>query len=200
LTVFDLLFAVVCIGTLGTFAVVLVLLVRRRSRAAAVVGSRWALCFGLYIATIVVVSLLSGSRVLQPGERRCFDDWCLAVESARVIHNPVRADIKQYSVGMRISSRARGETQREKGVAVYLIDAQGHRYGAALDSSEVRFDLLLGPGESVAVARRFEIPSAVHGLALIVRHEGFYPGALIIGDEQSLFHKPMLLDLPESRD
>ncbi len=68
------------------------------------------------------------------------------------------------------------------------------------DSAEVGFDTLLGPGESVQVTRRFSVPSAVHGLALIVRHEGFYPGALIIGDEQSLFHKPALLELPKNGD
>ncbi len=193
-------FAVVCLGTLGTLAVVLVLLLRRRSQFAALIARRWGLCCGLYIAAIVVVSLLSSRQVLRAGERRCFDDWCIAVESARVIANPVRSEVEECSVRMRISSRARGARQREKGVAVYVVDTQGHRYVAAPDSSEVPFDTLLGPGESIAVTRRFGIPSAVHGLALIIRHEGFYPGALIIGDEQSLFHKPALLELPQSRD
>jgi hypothetical protein len=49
-------------------------------------------------------------------------------------------------------------------------------------------NVLLNPGESVIATRKFIAPADAQKPGLVVAH-GRFPGMLIIGDDQSLFHK-----------
>ena len=155
----------------------------RRSKAL----PRCGILLGVYLACVVGVSLFSSRKFIEPGQNRCWDDWCIAVAHAS------RTDYG-YDVDLRLSSRARRVAQREQGVRVYLVDIKDHLYEPFPEVTYEPLDMVLQPGQSVVVKRQFRIPQGTDILGLTTRHSSF-PGVVIIGDDGSLFHKSTLMKL-----
>ncbi|MEO6890044.1 MAG: hypothetical protein ABI456_11890 [Ktedonobacteraceae bacterium] len=163
----------------------------------------------VYAVVLLSVSLLSPQRVLAMHQNRCFDDWCLSVE--RAVQQPTIGDAPTvvtahgtfYLVTVRVSSQARGITQRALDAQVYLLDAGGQRFDLdasgqqALDATGQGgqpLDSRLAPGGSFTRTVVFDLPRSSSHLALVVTH-GLFPDVLIIGSEQSLFHKPTIIQI-----
>jgi hypothetical protein len=176
MSLFDLLFIAVFLGTVVTLLSAAFLTIRGRGSRALALLVRCLICVGVYLGIVVLASVFWPQTVLQVGERRCFDDWCLAVENAS-------------------RQEARGVTQRENAVVVYLADERGRRYDPIPDPSAVPLNIQLGPQESVAATRSFELPPDAREPGLVIAHEGGFPiGWFIIGDE-TWFHKPTIVRL-----
>jgi hypothetical protein len=192
MNIFDLIF-------IAVFFAMLVMLV---ASAVAALGGQRRRALGLlsglgtfiatYLVVVVTTSLVSPERVLHLNEPQCFDDWCVSVD--HVERAPEGASVA-YTVTLRLFSRARGRAQRENGASVYVLDEEGRRYEPQEDSEEVPLNVLLGPGESVIAKRRFVVPAGAHAPGLVVAH-GRFPGMFIIGDNESLFHKPSVVRFP----
>lgn len=195
MTIFDLLFIVVVLGSVATLVVVVASALRGRLRQAIKLLAMYGVCLAFYLGTIVVVSLASPQRVLALGQNRCFDDWCIAVDDIARSESPPRA---RYTVTLRVSSRARRVAQRENGVVVYMIDEKGRRFESAADPSATPLNVMLQPGQSIITPRTFDVSGASGQLILVVEHEGWrrFPGMFIIGDDSSLFHKPTIVRIP----
>jgi len=195
MTLFDLVFLFVVLATLITLVIVVASVLLGRPRLAAKVLALYGVCLVIYLGIIILVSLTTPQRVLNWGENRCFDDWCIAVDDIARSESAMKV---AYRVALRLSSRARRVAQRENGLVVYLEDEQGRRFEPVPDPAAKPFNILLQPGQSVTTTRVFEVPSAASQHKLIVAHEGFnsFPGIIIIGDDSSLFHKPMIVRLP----
>jgi hypothetical protein len=192
MTVFDLLFIAVFVGTMVILVLAGLAAIRgRRARALAWLR-RLGVMASVYLGIVILVSLVSPRRVLNLGEEQCSDDWCIAVTRAR--HHPA-GDARLYEVTFRISSRARGRAQRERGVRVYLMDSRGRCYDPILDQADAPFDRLLQPQEAVNIGRVFNLPVAAPDPVLVVSREGWFPGLFIIGDSGSLFHKRAVVRL-----
>ena len=199
MNLFDLLFIGAFLVRVVMFAFFFVTLLRGDRRRAAATLGKWATGCAVYLVVLVTVSFSSRRTVVTAGAVRCFDDWSIAVESAEMTPVPGNAEMKRCIVQLRLSSRARRVSQRENGLAVHLVDAHGTRYSPVFDTQATPFNVLLVPGESAIAVRTFEIPAVAQGTALIVRHVGFTPAPLIIGDDESLFHKRTTMELPLSR-
>jgi hypothetical protein len=208
MTLFDLIFILVVLGTAMALVHALYLTVRGRRAAALQALKRLGLALGTYLGVVVLVSLLSPGRVLALNEDQCSDDWCLAVEDVSLAKtlgsasSPARANGTFYVVRLRVSSRARRVTQRENGVSAYLIDDRATPYPPSASGQQAyesangvtrSLSDPIGPGASFRTTRVFDIPDRAHGLGLVLKHAG--PGPLIIGDSQSLFHKPTVVRL-----
>jgi hypothetical protein len=154
---------------------------------------RCGICVGVYLSSVVLASAFWPRTVLQVGDQRCFDDWCITVEN--VSRRPVQRGVN-YLVSLRLSSIARRVTQRENNVVVYLTDHRGRRYDPTLNRPSVPINVQLEPRESVTATRSFELPADARELGLVIAHEGGLPiGWLIIGYE-TWFHKPTIVRLP----
>jgi len=173
---------------------------------------------GLYLATRVTVSAASQPQVLAPGEVKRFCGFYLDchlgvsvddVRTARSLGAPsqtVTATGTFRIVTLRISSDARRATLAPYGLLAVVVDEQGRRYPR--DRAAER--ALLGPdadrplerevaaGDSYTRTLVFDLPADAARPALSVT-QGALPDVLIewflIGDEDSLFHKPTLLGL-----
>jgi len=190
--IFDLLFIVVFCATLVTLFVAASSAIRGRGARARRLLCGYGICACVYLGIVVLVSLFGARRVLNLGDPRCFDDWCISVE--HVSRKPAHAGIS-YIVTLQISSRARRVSQREIGIVVYLTDDRGRRYDPAPDNSAVPLNVLLGPQEAVAATRAFEVPADAREVGLVVSHEGGFPiGWFIVGYE-TWFRKPTLVRL-----
>jgi hypothetical protein len=185
-TIFDLLFIVVFLASIVMLILASLAALRRRPARAGATLRRLGIMVGVYIGTVIVVSLLSPRRVLNVGDAQCWDDWCIAVTD---LHRSAAEGAQSYEVTLRVSSRARRRAQRERGVHVYPMDDRGRCYDPETDPAAVPFDVLLQPQQAITMTRRFNIPADAHDPVLVVSHDGWFPGNLIIGDSESLFHK-----------
>ena len=186
MTIFDLIFIGVFLGSVATLISIIISSVRGRwtqARARLV----WLGAFvAAYFAVVVLVSLASPQRVLNVGDERCWDDWCIAVTAVRTT---LANNVASHALTFRLSSRAGRVAQRERGLVAYLVDNRGRRFDASAADTAVRFDVMLQPGEAVNTVRIFETPADARGLGLVIRHSSDFPGCCIIGDDASVLHK-----------
>ncbi len=108
-----------------------------------------------------------------------------------------------YLVTVRVSSWARGISQRALDAQVYLLDASNQRFDPdasgqrALDATGQGgqpLDSKVAPGGSFTRTVVFNLPKGSSHLVLVVTH-GLFPDVLIIGSEQSFLHKPTIFQL-----
>jgi hypothetical protein len=93
-----------------------------------------------------------------------------------------------YQVTFSIASRAKRRAQRENGIRVQLMD-RGKCYQPVVDASNIAFNTLIQPQESIDVMREFRLPRDSENPVVSIAHNGWFPGCVIIGDSQSLLHK-----------
>jgi hypothetical protein len=191
-TLFDLLFALVFLASAGCLLAAAFFAMRGRGPRALDLLRTWATGLALYMTALITVSFAQPQRVLHLGELRCFDDWCITVETVQRSADRGNA---RYDVALSVSSRALRVNQRALDAAVYLIDDHGRRYDPLPDASAVPLSVLLHPGESIPTSRTFTLPDDARQVGLIVNH-GTGPANFVIGDEASLFHKRTIVRFP----
>jgi len=169
--------------------------IRGRRTLALKVLRRLGLFAGGYVGIVIVVSLVTPRRVLEPGTTECWDDWCVGVTYV----NPIPADTTvTYAVTVRVSSRARGLPQRGPEPELYVLDGRNRRHDPAVGSGRTPTEFTLEPQEAVTFTRVFQVPADAEDPVLVLKHGGSgdqFPGWFIIGGENSLFHEPIVVPL-----
>jgi hypothetical protein len=169
------------------------LAITRRFRSAARVLAGWLGYVAIYLAVVIVSSLLAPPRQIAMAQNVCFDDWCIAVN--RIERGATVPVGSRYRVAFRVASRAKRRPQRERGVTVYLVDSSGQRYSSSTPDGEPPFDIMLSPGEAVDTSREFDVPPEATAAHLVITHEGGFPiGWFIIG--QGPFFRGFQLTVP----
>lgn len=194
MTIFDLLFIAVFFATVILLAVVIFSAIRGRNRKAFVTLCWLGIFLGAYFGILILVSLFSPRRVLNLGDKQCWDDMCIAVTE---VQKQPKAAVNSYLITFSLSSRARRRAQRELGLNVYLLDERGRRFDPLLNDDSVPFDVLLQPQETISATRTFEVPTDAQNLVVGVYHAGSFPGCCIIGETESLFHKRTVVKLDQ---
>ena len=190
-------------------SILLVLVMAGRIGVLALAG-RWpgvrgaARTLGLYVAgyaaVLVAVGLALPRRALAPGERECFDDWCVAgvgAEPAETADAPCAAEAgtRVWVATVEVSSDAKRVRQRALDARALLEDGRGREYdacGAPLAEHALADEI--GPGEAFRVAEPFRLPAGAVPAGVVISH-GAFPGVLIIGEDQGLFHARTLLGI-----
>jgi hypothetical protein len=192
MSLFDLLFILLFLLMLASLLWAASCAVRGQSDRAGRVLVRIVVAAAAYIAIVIVFSAILPRRTANLRELRCFDDYCVSVDS--FTRNPQGAGV-EYNVNLRLSNRALRGSEREKNLVMYLTDAQGRRYDADGDKSSAPYTVLLAPQESVVISRGFLVRSDAGDLGAVVTHEGGFPiGWFIIGYD-TWFRKPPLVML-----
>ena len=194
-TPFDLVFVLCFLAALGVLTAAAVQSVRGRWRRALRLLAGWIMGVAVYFAALITISLTTPRRVLQWGEARCFDDWCVTAE--RASRQPA-GDGQTITVGLRVWSRARRVSQRVPDAGVFLTDAQGRHWDPLPDPAAASLGVMLAPLEAVETSRTFQVPADARELGLVVNH-GSGPANIVIGDEASLFHKRTMYLLDQAR-
>lgn len=209
MTIFDLLFLVSVMGcAVAVVGLIGALVLRRWAAARAILLS--LVGYGLlYALGLVAVSALSPQRVIPPGQSQCFDDWCIAIAHAaqsstlQVGAQTLAAQGRFLVVTLQVTSTAKRVSQREQIAQVYLVDGAGRRFALsavgqrALEAAELSgpaLDSAIGPGGAFTHTIVFDAPSDATDFSIVVAHPAF-PGAIVIGDDQSLFHHPTLMQV-----
>jgi hypothetical protein len=192
-TAFDILFILLFVAVVGSLLYALAAAATGHRSTAGKLLRRLAATVLAYLAVVYVVAVLSSGRVLALDENKCSDDWCIAVSGVR--EGP-ESSARMYDVTFRLSSRARRISQRERGVVVYMRDANGRRYDGESGPADAPFDVRLGPQETVVTHRRFFLPRAASARDVVITRGGFpFPGCCIIGEATGLLH-PAAVHVP----
>jgi len=210
MTLSDLLFLASVLFTLVLGGRVAVSALRRRWPATRRLSRFLGWFLAVYGVTLVGVALLLPRRYYAPGERRCFDDWCVTALVAEAANHSTDAPCgparngRTWVAEAEVSSVARRIRQRAPDARAELEDQQGKRYppcavplaqgpgpGKSLSDE-------LGPGESFRVFLPFRLPDDAQPAGLVLHH-GDIPGIAIVGADQSLLHQPALQRLAMDR-
>jgi len=172
--------------------------------AIAAAGRRWpavirasrilGIFLAIYTVALISVALATPRRFYAPGERRCFDDWCLTANAVRSAPNSCGPDNggHDWIATIEVSSVALRVRQRAPDAHAELEDAQGRLYQPCAPAADGRsLSDALGPGDSFRVALPFRLPAAATPAGLVLHH-GDIPGIVGIGADQSLFHTQAL--------
>jgi hypothetical protein len=192
MNIFEPLFLLLVLVTLITLITAAVFAARGKFARAGRILRRLGIGAGVYFAIVIAVSIFSPQRVYHVGDTQCFDDWCIQVVGAQWTTAPA---VGRYEVTLRLSSRAKRTPMGEKGTAVYLVDEHARRYDPVADGAAVPLDVVLQPGESITVTRRFDVPRDTPSLGLIYTHEGGFPIGWLIITEGGWFQKPPVVRL-----
>lgn len=155
MNLFDLLFLALLLAAAATLLAAAALALHMQFVHARRILERLLACAGAYMGIVIAVSLILPRRVIRQNERLCFDDWCIAVEE---VERQAQNGVANYTVGLRLSSRALRVAQRENNLAVYLTDDLDRRYDPLPDPSAVPFQVLLHPGSLSRCGARLWFP------------------------------------------
>ncbi len=205
MNLFDLLFIVSVLATVGALVRVGYLLIRKRTAAAKKTATRLATFVAMYAVTLVVVSLASPGKLLAIGDTRCLDEWCITVTGAsrQPSIGVVHANGIFYVVTVRVSSRSRGRRQREIDVCTYLTDSVGRRFDVSPTGQQAlqRAGLagepvtsFVDPGGNFDSRLAFDVPQDATGVGFLKKGCGWLPNP-IIGDPGSFLHRPTIVRL-----
>jgi hypothetical protein len=96
-----------------------------RSRAASRVRWASACTFILYLAGVVLVSLVTPRTIVSIGDSYCYDLWCIGIQ--RVNATPKGQDIL-YTAEVRVFSAANWVPTSRENSFLYAVDEQGRRF------------------------------------------------------------------------
>jgi hypothetical protein len=149
----------------------------------------------VYLCVVIGVSLGQGQRVVAMGVPQCFDEMCFAV--IRVEEVPgflIRDGRRLLRVSVQVTNRGR-KAQREGLIRAYLVDGQGRRWEMSPGVNGVELTARVAGGGSVVSEPVFKVAADASGLGLVLTHGRWQPGALVIGDSDSLLHRRTVVRL-----
>ncbi len=191
---------------------------KRRARAVVVAAALggWLVAYG---GTLVIVSLSSTDRVLGLDEPKRFCGFyldCHAMVSVRAVHRTLTlgegtsqatAAGEFYVVTLERSSDADNVAIGLATPEAVVVDAEGRRYHrstsgevalAHVNGEQPPLDRAIKTGEAYSTQLVFDLPTNVRDPRLLVTERDPFSRLselFLIGDEDSLFHRPTLFRL-----
>jgi len=198
-------FAVV--GWTGIGAIGTVLSLARGRRAEAMKHIAWlAAVLSLYLIILLTVSILQPRKLVPIGQDQCFDEMCFAVVNFDEIP-PLTAAVQAgdasrvIQVTIRVANRGRS-AHSESLIRAYLIDSKGRTWEPLPGLSGNPLTTRVAAGSQMLSQPMFRVSKDSASLSLVFTHGHWQPGRLVIGDSDSLAHKPAgvpLEVLPQAR-
>ena len=179
------------IGVLGTL---LALATGDRPRARR--GVLWIVgVWVVYVGALLLTSHFQVQRVLAPGQEECFDMICYAVTGVQSVGEfKGRGDGKLVQVAVRVTNRS-SERRGVSGIEAYLMDGSGSRWGRTVGLGGVPLTLQLPAGGQTESQPVFRVEGDDRELSLVLTRGWTGWGWLVIGDTDSLGHRPTALRL-----
>jgi len=151
----------------------------------------------IYLAALAWFSHKQPERKVPMGHSQCFHARCFTVERAEEVQGFPAREHERLERLVRLTVRLtnRGKKEGQEAVRAYLRDAQGRQWQ---ESVAVSGNPLSGRimAESERVSEPvFHIAPDATGLELVLTHGKWSRHTLVIGDAESLGHRPEVLVL-----
>ena len=179
------------IGLLGTL-----LSLARGRRSEALKHAAWvAVVGGMYLMLLLATSIVQRQRVIAIGQDQCFGTMCFRVTAVDEVPGLVAGSTDRV-VRVRIAVSNRGtSSDEETGLRAYLLDSQGRPWDALPGLSGNPLSSRVAANSEVVGQPMFRVAANSTGLGLVLTHGTWQRRQLILGDSDSLAHKPTIVDL-----
>ncbi|HZY74114.1 MAG TPA: hypothetical protein VFE22_13495 [Edaphobacter sp.] len=168
----------------------------RRERSKALRNLLWILgVWAVYMAVLLWASRTQPQKVVALGQDQCFGEMCFAVTGAQEMPGPTGDGSRLVRVSVRLSNHSAEKAQSDGRIRAYLVDSRSRSWAEAAAVSGVRLTARLTAGGSAVSQPVFRVPRDTAGLALVFTHGHGWPGALVIGDSDSLLHRRTVVRL-----
>jgi hypothetical protein len=149
----------------------------------------------VYLAVLAGVSLVERQRVVMMGEPQCFDEMCFTVVGVEEVPGfLIRDGRRLVRVSVRVANRGK-KARSERLIWAYLVDAQGRQWTESVGVNGVGLTARVAGGGSVVSEPVFKVAGNATGLGLVLTRGRWQPGLLVIGDSDSLLHRPTAVSL-----
>jgi hypothetical protein len=174
-------------GALGVFVSF-----KQQQRQKAIRHAGWiAAVWAIYLAVLVGVSLLQPQKFVATGKPQCYDEMCFTVLSFDEVPGYLLNGTKLVRVKVNITNRGH-KAESESLIRAYLIDKQGKGWNEVPGLSGVRLTVRVPAGESIISEPVFKIDNNATPEGIVFTHGRWQPGLLVIGDSDSVFHRPSI--------
>jgi hypothetical protein len=179
------------VGLLGT-----VLSLARDRRSEALKHAAWvAAVSGVYLLTLFGVSAFQAQRVVSIGQDQCFGSMCFRVLGVDEVPGLVSgSDDRVVQVRIAVANQAHSAAE-ETAIRAYLRDSRGRDWFPLLGVSGNRLTTRVAGDSEIVSQPMFRVSNDATGLGLILTHGSWQPRNLILGDSDSLAHRPTIVAL-----
>jgi hypothetical protein len=179
------------IGLMGS-----ILSLARGRRAEALKNAVWvAVVGGGYLLTLLAVSTLQKQRVVAIGEDQCFSTVCFRVTGVDEVPGLVAGSADRV-VRVRIAVANHGQSAVEdEAIRAYLLDSRGRQWFALPGLSGNRLTSRVAGRSEIISQPMFRVAEDATGLGLVLTHGSWQPRQFILGDSDSLAHRPTVVAL-----
>jgi len=179
--------------TVGALGISVSFLQHQRQKALRHLG--WLLTvWAIYLATVIGVSVTQRQRFVTVGTPQCFDEMCFTVAGFDEPKGYLLKDSRLVRVKVSITNRGH-KPESESLLRAYLVDRQGRRWDEVHGLSGVRLTARVAAGETVTSEPVFKVDEDTTPEGLVLTHGSRQPGVLVIGDSDSLLHRPTVARL-----
>jgi hypothetical protein len=187
-----LLYAVLGWAAIGVAGIAISLL--RARRAEALRHAAWlAAILVAYMIALLTVSIIQPVTRVPLGNDQCFDDMCFAVIGSTEGPGLVLGEhFRSVRVSIRVTNHGRS-AQSDSLIRAFLVDSRGRGYDPLPGLSGNRLTLRVGPGSQIISQPIFTVPDDATGLGLVFTHGHWQRGRLVLGDPDSIAHKPSVV-------
>lgn len=183
---------VLLIGWTAVGAVGVAISFKRNEREKGLKNLGWiAAVWSVYLAVLLGTSLFQGQRTVPAGKAQCFDEMCFTVTGTEEVPGYLMQQGRLLRVHVSIQNRGK-KPQGESLLHAYLVDQQGRRWLEVPGLTGVRLTTRVSGGETVISEPVFKLPPDAIPAGLVLTHGRLQPGVLVIGDPDSLLHRPTL--------
>ena len=170
-------------------------------RTKLVKGLKWLVAvWVVYLAVVMGVSIAQPRRIVSLGQEQCFDEMCFTVATVEDVprflgKNQAADGSRLLRVTVRVRNAGREKAQSDALIRVYLMDSLGRRWDESKGVNGNRLTARVAPGGSIISEPVFRVAADASGLELVLTRGRWQPGALVIGDPDSLLHRKTVVSL-----
>jgi hypothetical protein len=148
-----------------------------------------------YGAVLGGVSFFQAQRVVPIGKDQCFHGMCFAVMGVEPVEAVVAGETGTViRVKVKVANHGK-DSDLDGRVRAYLEDAQGRRWEPLPGLSGNALRSRVAGGSQMLSEPVFRVARDSTGLSVVFTHGAWQPGRLVIGDSDSLGHRPTIVRL-----
>lgn len=154
-----------------------------------------AVVAGVYLFTLLAVSVAQRQRVLRMGQEQCYGDLCFAVTAADQVPGLVAGDdgrVVRVTVWVENHGSA---TEADDGIKAYLVDSRGRIWTPLPGLSGNRLNGRVAAGSQMTSQPMFRVAEDSAGLGMVLTHGNWQSRRLVIGESDSLGHRKNVVAL-----
>ena len=185
-----LLLLLVCWTVIGVFGVSASVIAQNPAKALKNFG--WIIAiWAIYLVALVTTSLIQKQKIIAAGQPQCFDKLCFTVVGYEELPGYLAKQSRLVRVKIQIQNKGKDAASEPK-LYPYVVDQKGRRWDEVPGLSGVRLGTRAPGGITLTSEPVFKLPDDAIPTGIVLSRGHLQPRRLVIGDRDSLMHRPTI--------